>query len=303
VAYSSSIPMVWEAMKAYLNGVGCDFDFVLFSSYERQVEALMANDIDIAWNGPLAHARTKLRTNFTSLSLGMRDVDRDFKSHVVVTKASGITDFASLAGKRVATGTFDSPQAYVLPMHTLPPATKATLHVTRFDRDVGKHGDTAAGETEVVKALLDGRADAGFVSDFMWNRAVEEGVTKELEVCPGILIPVFDHCQFDALASLDGAKRESFESAIKGMSMDNPAAQEAMKLEGIVKQWEAPREDGYATMMEALGNEFEAQISPFPLPLHGGVDGGHPFASLSVSLLDPSLAPQPMIRSCSAAPL
>jgi len=36
----------------------------------------------------------------------------------------------------------------------------------------GKHGDTAMGEVEVIKALEGGQVDAGLVSDLMWSRAV-----------------------------------------------------------------------------------------------------------------------------------
>lgn len=288
-------------MKAYLRSAGCDFDFILFSSYDRQVEALLDGQIDIAWNGPLAHCRTKLRTGGTSLSLGMRDVDRDFLSHVVVRKDSNISDLGSLAGARLATGTFDSPQAYVLPMASLPSETLATLDVTRFDRDVGKHGDTAAGELEVIDALMEGRAEAGFVSDIMWQRALQDGpsVGNTLAVCPALPIPRFDHCQFDALATLAPAKRESFSSALFSMTMSDPAAAHAMKLEGIQECWEdgVSRDDiGYSGMLDALKAE---EPGPFPGPLH--TLESHPFRSLTVSTLDPAVDPvAPMVRSCAA---
>jgi ABC-type phosphate/phosphonate transport system substrate-binding protein len=36
-----------------------DFDFVLYSQYERQVEALLDGAIDLAWNSPLAWIRAR----------------------------------------------------------------------------------------------------------------------------------------------------------------------------------------------------------------------------------------------------
>jgi len=38
-------------------------DFALFSNYERQVEALLAGHIDVAWDTPLAHVRVQRRTD------------------------------------------------------------------------------------------------------------------------------------------------------------------------------------------------------------------------------------------------
>jgi hypothetical protein len=83
------------------------------------VDALLKGHIDIAWNGPLAHVRVQKLTNNSSVSLGMRDVDRDFTSHIIATKESGVTSVKDLAGKKLAVGTVDSPQAYscILPLH------------------------------------------------------------------------------------------------------------------------------------------------------------------------------------------
>ncbi len=98
----------------------------------------------------------------------MRDVDRDCVSHVMVRADSGIKSIPDLAGRKLAVGTCDSPQAssYILPLLHL--QSKAvplnSLSVVRYDRDIGKHGDTAIGETEVLRALERGDAEAGFVS-------------------------------------------------------------------------------------------------------------------------------------------
>ena len=68
-----------------------------------------------------ARARVQKLTNNSSVSLGMRDVDRDFTSHIIATKDSGVTSVKDLAGKKLAVGTVDSPQAYscILPLHRI----------------------------------------------------------------------------------------------------------------------------------------------------------------------------------------
>jgi len=86
VAYDPKVVPIWEGMREYFVGQGVPFDFALFSNYERQVEQLLGGHIDVAWNTPLAHVRVQRRTDGRSLSLGMRDSDRDFHAKVVVRR-------------------------------------------------------------------------------------------------------------------------------------------------------------------------------------------------------------------------
>ena len=269
VSYCESITTIWEGMRSYfVNDAKVDFDFVLFTSYERQLKSLLRGHIDIAWNGPLAHARLQQMTNNTSVSLGMRDVDRDFQSVVVVRKDRSIKSLADLEQKRIATGTFDSPQAYIHPLHYLfkqQNLDPRTVDIVRFDRDIGKHGDTAVGEVDALKAVYAGDVDAALVSDMMWGRTVGEG--RELGNEAGVIevlengghVPVFDHCQFDCLETLCMSKQKSFMGTLFGMRMENEKAKKVMQLEGIKKEWMPPRETGYATMREAVSSWVPSQ--------------------------------------------
>src|SRR5262245_575987 len=94
-------------------------DFVLFSNYERQIELLIKGHIDIAWNTQLAHVRVQRQTENKSLSLAMRDSDRDFHARIIVRTDSGIADLKGLEGRTLAVGSCDSTQARILPLHFL----------------------------------------------------------------------------------------------------------------------------------------------------------------------------------------
>src|SRR5207248_1613731 len=117
VAYDPKVVTIWEGIREHFQEQGVPMDFALFSNYERQVETLLKGHIDIAWDTPLAHVRVRRRTERRSLSLGMRDVDRDFRAKVVVRKDAGIRSLADLRGKRLAVGSRDSTQARILPLH------------------------------------------------------------------------------------------------------------------------------------------------------------------------------------------
>ena len=53
VAYDPRVVTIWDGFRGYFAGQGLDFDYVLFSNYERQVQALFACQITVAWNSPL----------------------------------------------------------------------------------------------------------------------------------------------------------------------------------------------------------------------------------------------------------
>jgi len=115
------------------------FDFVLFTNYEAQVSALLNREIDIAWNGPLAHVMTHELAPNGAVSLGMRDVDCDFRCVVVARNDAGISSAADLTGKRVVTGASDSPQGHIVPLHWL--AEQGIVPAVRsFDVDLGGAG-------------------------------------------------------------------------------------------------------------------------------------------------------------------
>lgn len=138
VSYSDNVSSIWEGIRQHYVKRGIALDFILFTSYERQLEYLMSGHIDIAWNGPIAHARLQ-RLVKNTISLGMRDVDRDFAACILCTKKSGIKNIRDIESKRLATGSFDSPQAYILPMHHLISSNinLSSLDVVRYDKDIG----------------------------------------------------------------------------------------------------------------------------------------------------------------------
>jgi ABC-type phosphate/phosphonate transport system substrate-binding protein len=193
------------------------------------------------------------RTGGESLSLGMRDSDRDFKAKIVVRKDAGIRSLADLAGKRLAVGSRDSTQARILPLHFLrhEGVDLDALKITAFDSDVGKHGDTGKSELEVLDALREGRADAGTVGDLIWVLEQAAGRIDPNRIEVLWTTPGFDHCMFDALPTLDKARIERFQKTLFAMSWDNPEHRRLLELEGL-KQWLPPRDSGYVSLRQAL---------------------------------------------------
>jgi ABC-type phosphate/phosphonate transport system substrate-binding protein len=256
VAYDPKVVTIWEGIRDYFNESGTPFDFALFSNYERQVEELLAGHVDIAWNTPLAHVRVRQRTGGASLSLGMRDSDRDFHAKVIVRKDAGIASLPDLHGKRLAVGSRDSTQARILPLHFLKQegVDLDRVHLLPFDTDLGKHGDTGTSELDVLRALSDGTADAGTVGDLVWVQEQAAGHVDSARIEVLYTTPGFNHCMFDALPTLSASKREGFVRSLFAMSWDNPTHRRLLELEGL-HEWVAPREEGYESLIAALAGE------------------------------------------------
>src|SRR4030095_16819738 len=176
VAYDPKVVPIWDGIREYLQEAGPGMDYVLFSNYEAQVDALVSGFIDIAWNTNLAYVRTHRRTGGHCRVLAMRDTDVDYSSVIVVRKGAGIDSLADLRGRTFALGSRDSGHAAILPLYFLKrkdiPQRELTL--LRFDLDVGKHGDTGASESAVLTAVASGQADAGAGGDPFWAKALHE---------------------------------------------------------------------------------------------------------------------------------
>jgi ABC-type phosphate/phosphonate transport system substrate-binding protein len=120
----------------------------------------------------------------------------------------------------------------------------------RFNSDLGKHGDTGASEVEVVRAVLDGRADAGAIGSPFWTtvraeRLVPEGALTEIWTSPP-----YNHCMFTARPDLDPALERRFVDALSGMDYNNPTHRGALDAEGL-KRWVSPHLGGYETLRAA----------------------------------------------------
>lgn len=129
----------------------------------------------------------------------------------------------------------------------------------------------------MIEALRNGTCDAGFVSKMMLDRRdVDLQGEDTLDIGGIIHIPVFDHCQFDALSSLSKQKRDSFQGTLFEMDMTNEEDRVVMIAEGIKERWMPPRESGYESVHAAISSE-QVSISPAPHSIQN-----NPFKSLTV---------------------
>ena len=255
VAYDPKVVTIWDGFRAWFVAQGLDLDYVLYSNYERQVEALAAGHVHVAWNSPLAWVRAA-RLGSVSRSgpvraVAMRDSDCDLTSVIVVRADSGIHSVADLSGRTVAVGAVDSPQATLIPLSHLRAQGATGMDVRHHPIGTGKHGDHIGGEREAARSLVAGRADAACMIDgnhllFGVEGTLPAGATRVLTQTP-----VYDHCNFTVTAAAPGEQVERFRALLFEMSYDDPAVRPLLDLEGL-KAWRDGRTSGYAQLERAV---------------------------------------------------
>ena len=254
VAYDPKVVTIWEGIKEYFAANNIATDFVLFSNYDAQVDALLNGWIDIAWNTNLAYIKVHRRTAGECGVLAMRDTDVGFTTTIIAGGGTGVQSIRDLKGRRLALGSRDSAQAAILPAYFLKQNgidPEKDLTLIRFDLDVGKHGDTGTSEVKVLEAVANGEAHAGAIGDQYWARALSEGLPASTKVRAIWTSPGYCHCNFTVRTKDDERRFARWTEALLAMDYNRPADRRIMDMEGL-KRWIRPEMDGYKALFEAV---------------------------------------------------
>ena len=249
VAYDAKVVTIWDGFRAWFATRGLDFDYVLYSNYERQVEALTAGHVDVAWNSPLAWVRAARLQDVRAVA--MRDSDCDLTSVVVVRSDSDIHTPADLNGRTVAVGAIDSPQATLIPLSHLRTLGVVDIDVQHHDIGVGKHGDHVGGERDAARALVAGTADAACMIDGNHLLFGVEGTLPAGSTRIVVQTPPYDHCNFTVRVGAPAEVVDRFVELLLAMSYDDPEVRPLLDLEGL-KEWRRGRTSGYAQLERAV---------------------------------------------------
>ena len=260
VAYAPKVVTIWEGFKAYFIERGLYFDYVLYSNYEVLTEALMAGEVQLAWNSPLAYVRAELMAKAAGqkvASIAMRDTDLDLQSVLVVPANSPAQTLDDLRGKAIGFGAIDSPQATLIPLDHLRQA--GLVHgkdytARRFDVLGGKHGDHIGGERDAALAMVAGEIAASWMIAGNYQAFAAEGSLPAGQTRVLATTGAYDHCNMTTGPSITQQDAERFRDLLLGMSWDDPLVRPLLELEGL-KVWHPGRTSGYQLLERAVKDE------------------------------------------------
>ena len=260
VAYDPKVVTIWDGFRRWFTTRGLDFDYVLYSHYERQVDDLLDGRVHVAWNSPLAWVRSRRAAAARGVRVSapvMRDTDRDLTSIVIVAADSAITDAADLRNQTIATGAVDSPQATLLTLDCLRGSgvePGRDFIVRRFDVGVGLHGDHVGGERDAARALVAGEVDAACILAANHLVFTREGTLPNGSTRVVVETVPFDHCNMtvndDAAPS---ALVKQFTELLLDMDYGDAEVRPLLDMEGL-KQWVSGRLEGYRALEQAVDN-------------------------------------------------
>jgi len=263
VAYAPKVVTIWEGFKEYFRRHDFEFDYILYSNYERQVEAQFDGSIALAWNSPLAWVRADRIARARgqqARAIAMRDTDRDLTSVLVVRSDSPVVtsgELNGLKGKVIGFGAIDSPQANLIPLdHLRQLGLIAGRDYTarRFDVLGGKHGDHIGGERDAAVALMAGEIDAAWMIDGNHIAFSREGILPANATRIVARTGNFDHCNFTVSPGADEKQIARFTELLLAMSWDDAQVRPLLELEGL-KAWLPGRTSGYDLLIRATDDE------------------------------------------------
>ena len=271
VAYDPKVVTIWDGFKTYFTEHDLPFDYILFTNYERQVQAHLDGQIHVAWNSPLAWLQTIRLAEASGRkaeAIVMRDTDCDLISTVIARHDGPIRAVSDLKGKRVAVGAKDSPQATLIPLQVLGAQNleaNRDFQVVSFDVLVGKHGDHVGGERDAALALMRGDVDAACLIEGNYRMFEQDGTITPGTTFRVLETPPYDHCNFTVLDNAPADRIERFAELLLAMSYDDPEVRTLLDLEGL-KRWIPARTEGYRLLADA--------VERFPVPRENGGSSG-----------------------------
>ena len=246
----------FRGLETHFKRLGIDLDWVLYSDDQAVVDAFVAGEIDLAWNGPLNYVKIKNQLADPCRVVAMRDVDFDFTTHFITQPNSNILTIEDLIGKRFAFGSRGSVEAGLLAHYFLNQSginPRRDLGVCTFFEE--RQSATGSDQLDVIERVLSGEYDAGAVSRRTLAVLVERGTVPADAARVFWSSPGYSHCCFTAQGNMEPGLYRQLEEAFVAVDGANPEGKAVLEAEacdslqlGIPEGWEmlekAAQEEG-----------------------------------------------------------
>ena len=233
-------------LEAHFKRLGIDMDWVLYSDDNAVVDAFVAGEIDLAWNGPLNYVKIQSQLADPCNVIAMRDVDFDFVTQFITRPDSDIVTIEDLLGKRFAFGSRGSVETGLLAHYFL---KQSGINPRRDLGDCTFYEERQSASTfdqkDVIDQVLSGEYDAGAVSGRTLKTLAERGTVPADSVRVFWSSPGYSHCCFTAQRNMEPTLYRQLEDAFVSVDGADPAGKKILEAEacnslhrGITEGWD-----------------------------------------------------------------
>jgi phosphonate transport system substrate-binding protein len=228
-----------QPLKEYLEEkLGKKVELIVTTDYSSMIEAMRFGRIDLAYFGPLSYVLARSKSEIEPFAAMITDGKPTYRSVVIANAKAGVNTLADIKGKKMAYGDRASTSSHLIPKTMLKEA--GLVH----DRDYQQH--FVGAHDAVAVNVANGNADAGGLSEVIWNSLVERklidaskvkvlGYSKEYPQYPWTM-------RSDLTPELKDKVRKAF------LGLKDPAVLKNFKAEGFApitdKDYDVIREMG-----------------------------------------------------------
>ena len=217
-----------EPLVKYLEKVlGMPVQYIPVSDYAASVEALVNQQVDMAWFGGFTFVQANLRSGGKIIPLIQRQEDTQFKS-VFITSSPDIQSLKDLKGKTLSFGSPSSTSGHLMP--------RSYLLAAGINPDVDLKRIAFSGAHDAtIAAVASGKVDAGALNISVWEKFVADKKVDPTKVRVIYTTPAFFDYNWSVNSAMPEARRQLLSDAFLALSMDKPEGKEILTVQRASK--------------------------------------------------------------------
>lgn len=218
----------------FAEATGLEVEYRPVTDYTAVVRAFQRGDIHLVWMGGLTGVQARELVPGAD-AIAQRDIDADFHTLFIATKASGLEPFddvsglTSLRGSSLTFGSETSTSGRLMPEYFLEQAGVAVDELSGQPGYSGSHDAT-------IEAVASGAFEVGAVNEQVWTAAQEAGEVDLSGVQVLFRTPGYADYHWLVRPDIDEAygagTRQAVLDLILGLDVDQPADAEILGLFG-----------------------------------------------------------------------
>jgi phosphonate transport system substrate-binding protein len=204
--------------------LGVKVEWTPVNDYAAAVEALVNNQVDLAWFGGFTFVQANARSAGGVIPLVQRAEDEKFRSVFITSAGSAIHSLADLKGHTLSFGSQSSTSGHLMPRSFM---LEAGIDP---DKDLRRISFSGAHDATIA-AVAGGKVDAGALNISVWEKSVADGKVRPDELRVFYTTPPFFDYNWSVSAKMPAPLREKLRQAFLDLSADTPEGKEILSLQ------------------------------------------------------------------------